>query len=144
MDALGSIHALILKEGTLCKELYRKNIIRLLEAIFASLDAEWSDPASLLLHIDGNRDKARETLNYSVLEMVYTVLDYIWYLPIFHSGLTISEQVDEAAQVALGTKIYSKAWDLLLSTLAQIPISVKIAIGTAHLTSRLTCSPILL
>ena len=37
-DALGAIHALILKQGQgICKELYRKNIVKLLETVVAEV-----------------------------------------------------------------------------------------------------------
>jgi len=59
LDALGSIDALILKQGqSICIELYRKNILKLLETIVAKQDTS--------------------RIGVSTVEMVYTVLSRIW------------------------------------------------------------------
>lgn len=83
-DALGSIDALILKTGeSLCKELYRKNILTLLDIILHQV----LFASAMLIKIPLNQLPVTETeakkdqwkFIYSLLEVYYLVLSHIWY-----------------------------------------------------------------
>jgi hypothetical protein len=87
IDALKSIDALVLKEGeSLCKELYRKNILKLIEVIVTAVSYLYLR-LLIKLHKDieagqGQRTQhsLQETILFSLLESLYDVLNHIWHV----------------------------------------------------------------
>jgi nitric oxide reductase activation protein len=89
-DALGSIDALVVNEGqSLCKELYRKNILTLIEktlnrVFFISCHSADGKAESTVRKSDQhNTSSPQWKFLMSFLEMLHTVLNHIWYVPYY-------------------------------------------------------------
>lgn len=90
IDALKSIDALVLKEGeSLCKELYRKNILKLIEVTVTAVSylylqlitKVYKDLEAGQSH--QNQHSLQKTISFSVLEALYNVLNHIWCVLLF-------------------------------------------------------------
>lgn len=80
-DALRSIDALILKQGqSLCKELYRKNILKLLQVV--ANEVFWIKLVAKYKYLkEGDKifdHKAKLKDHFAAQELLYTVTNRIW------------------------------------------------------------------
>jgi nitric oxide reductase activation protein len=89
-DALGSIDALVVNEGqSLCKELYRKNILTLIEKMLSRVffafchSADRKAELTLRKSDQHNTSSPQWKLFLSFVEMLHTVLNHIWYVPYY-------------------------------------------------------------
>ena len=132
-DALGSIDALILKTGeSLCKELYRKNILVLLDMILHKVFTSLCR-AKIVSHrsIEDNGTKSQKATVEIYWLAFGSILPCIepYMVPLQKIVLMGSEQCDEAAEAIIKLKLYLRTLDILLQ-LPQLPVHLKSSIGT--------------
>ena len=90
IDALKSIDALVLKEGeSLCKELHRKNILKLIEVIVIAVPYLYLQLLTKVYkEVEASQGQQtqrslRTTISFSLLDALYDVLNHIWYILFF-------------------------------------------------------------